>query len=307
MIPYRFQIPSAEIARRSAGAASRALPDAKFLAGGQTLIPTMKMRLASPANLIDISGIEGTRLHPRAEATPSSLAPARRITMSRCLPNSGAPFRRLPIWRTASAIPPSVIWARWAARSPTTIPQRTIPRPRWRWTPTIKTTKRTHRGRRFFRRHVRDRAGRRRDHHTKFRFPFPERAGYAKFPNPASRYAIAGVFVAKTKSGVRVAVTGAAPCVFRVPAMEAALSRNFVPQAHRGNCRRRRRHQFRYPRLGRISRPSRDRHGEARRQGGAAAELTGRMRENAACRRKTFSTRPRIGLPRAAKSRSGRS
>src|SRR5262249_26060891 len=50
---------------------------------------------------------------------------------------------------------------------------------------------------------------------TAVEFPVPEKAAYMKFPNPASRYAMVGVFVAKTKSGVRVAVTGAAPCVFR--------------------------------------------------------------------------------------------
>ena len=52
-----------------------------------------------------------------------------------------------------------------------------------------------------------------------------------KFKNPASRYAIVGVFVARTGGGVRVAVTGAGPCVFRVPEMEAALARSFTPDA----------------------------------------------------------------------------
>ena len=66
---------------------------------------------------------------------------------------------------------------------------------------------------------------------TKIEFPIPEKAGYAKFPNPASRYAIVGVMVAKTGGGVRVAVTGAGPCVFRVPEMEAALSKNFSADA----------------------------------------------------------------------------
>jgi carbon-monoxide dehydrogenase medium subunit len=69
---------------------------------------------------------------------------------------------------------------------------------------------------------------------TDVSFPIPERAGYAKFPNPASRYAMAGVFVAKMKSGVRVAVTGAGPCVFRVPDMETALARSFTPEAIAG-------------------------------------------------------------------------
>jgi carbon-monoxide dehydrogenase medium subunit len=52
-----------------------------------------------------------------------------------------------------------------------------------------------------------------------------------KFPNPASRYAMAGVFVAKSASGVRVAVTGSGPCVFRQPAMEAALAKSFTADA----------------------------------------------------------------------------
>ena len=59
----------------------------------------------------------------------------------------------------------------------------------------------------------------------------PEKAAYMKFPNPASRYAMVGVFVAKTKSGVRVAVTGAASSVFRQKDMEAALAKSFAPDA----------------------------------------------------------------------------
>ncbi len=63
------------------------------------------------------------------------------------------------------------------------------------------------------------------------RFPRPKRAAYSKFPNPASRYAVVGVFVAETGEGVRVAVTGAAPSVFRHTAMEAALADEFSPAA----------------------------------------------------------------------------
>ena len=66
---------------------------------------------------------------------------------------------------------------------------------------------------------------------TSVSFPAPKRAAYMKFKNPASRYAIVGVFVARTGGGVRVAVTGAGPCVFRVPEMEAALARSFTPDA----------------------------------------------------------------------------
>ncbi|MBV8531704.1 MAG: FAD binding domain-containing protein, partial [Candidatus Eremiobacteraeota bacterium] len=66
---------------------------------------------------------------------------------------------------------------------------------------------------------------------TAVRFPKPQTACYQKFRNPASRYAIVGVFVARTSAGVRVAVAGAGPCVFRVPEMEAALARNFAADA----------------------------------------------------------------------------
>jgi carbon-monoxide dehydrogenase medium subunit len=70
---------------------------------------------------------------------------------------------------------------------------------------------------------------------TAIRFDAPEKAAYEKFRNPASRYAIAGVFVAKTGSGVRVAVTGAGDNgVFRQADMEAALAQNFAPAAVEG-------------------------------------------------------------------------
>ncbi|MBM3556358.1 MAG: carbon monoxide dehydrogenase, partial [Alphaproteobacteria bacterium] len=62
-------------------------------------------------------------------------------------------------------------------------------------------------------------------------FPTPKRAGYMKFKQPASRFALVGVFVAETATGVRVAVTGAGPCAFRVPGMEALLGKNFSANA----------------------------------------------------------------------------
>ncbi|MEO0655428.1 MAG: FAD binding domain-containing protein, partial [Pseudomonadota bacterium] len=70
---------------------------------------------------------------------------------------------------------------------------------------------------------------------TAVRFPMPARAGYAKFPNPASRYAMVGVFVAETGGGVRVAVTGAgADGVFRHDGLEAALGSDFSAGAVSG-------------------------------------------------------------------------
>ncbi len=66
---------------------------------------------------------------------------------------------------------------------------------------------------------------------TAVQFPMPEKAGYVKFRQPASRFALVGVFVAKTAGGVRVAVTGAGPCVFRVKALEDRLSAKFAPES----------------------------------------------------------------------------
>jgi carbon-monoxide dehydrogenase medium subunit len=69
---------------------------------------------------------------------------------------------------------------------------------------------------------------------TSIAFPVPKRAGYMKFKNPASRYAMVGVFVAETAGGVRVAVTGAGPSVFRVTDMEKALTKSFTAAAAAG-------------------------------------------------------------------------
>ncbi|OWT57526.1 FAD binding domain-containing protein [Candidimonas nitroreducens] len=69
---------------------------------------------------------------------------------------------------------------------------------------------------------------------TAISFPVPKRAAYVKFPQPASLFALIGVFVAQFDDAVRVAVTGAGNGVFRHPAMEAALGQNFSPDALAG-------------------------------------------------------------------------
>ena len=68
---------------------------------------------------------------------------------------------------------------------------------------------------------------------TRIDFPTPDRAAYRKFPNPASRYAVAGVLVADFGGSIRVGVTGAGPCAFRASAMEAALSADLRPEVAR--------------------------------------------------------------------------
>jgi carbon-monoxide dehydrogenase medium subunit len=66
---------------------------------------------------------------------------------------------------------------------------------------------------------------------TSVSFPAPKRAAYMKFKNPASRFALVGVFVADFGGSVRVAVTGAGPCAFRQPDMEKALAAKFAPES----------------------------------------------------------------------------
>lgn len=66
---------------------------------------------------------------------------------------------------------------------------------------------------------------------TAVSFPVPEKAAYVKFKNAASRFALVGVFVSKSSAGVRVAVTGAGSCAFRIPALEAALASNWTAGA----------------------------------------------------------------------------
>ncbi len=69
---------------------------------------------------------------------------------------------------------------------------------------------------------------------TAVAFPVPDKAGYAKFPNPASRYAVVGVMASQGPAGTRVAVTGAGSCVFRASEMESALGGNFSADALSG-------------------------------------------------------------------------
>jgi carbon-monoxide dehydrogenase medium subunit len=66
---------------------------------------------------------------------------------------------------------------------------------------------------------------------TAISFPIPQKAAYAKFQQPASRFALVGVFVAQTATGARVAVTGAGNGVFRHAGLEAALNGSFTPEA----------------------------------------------------------------------------
>ena len=200
-----------------------------MLAGGQTLIPTMKMRLANPSALIDISGLKELSFIRVSGDAVMIGADTKHFDVA----NSADVKRAIPaLAHLADEIgDPAVRYMGTLGGSlANNDPAADYPAAVLGLGATIKTTKRSIAADDFFT-GMFSTALDDGEIITEISFPIPERAGYAKFPNPASRYAMAGVFVAKTRGGVRVAVTGAAPCVFRVPEMEAALAKNFSPDA----------------------------------------------------------------------------
>lgn len=231
MIPYSFAYHRAG-SLAEAEAMFAKLGDAKFLAGGQTLIPTMKLRLANPAHVIDISGLRELAFTKAVDGAVVVGAGTKHADVSQ----SSAVRRAIPaLAELAESIGDP------AVRHMGTIggslanndPAADYPAACLGLGASIRTNRRTLSADDFFT-GMFSTALEDGEIVTEIDFPIPELAGYAKFRNPASRYALAGVFVAKTKAGVRVAVTGAAPCVFRQTEFEAALSRNFTPEALAG-------------------------------------------------------------------------
>ena len=206
--------------------------DGSFLAGGQTLIPTLKQRLASPSDLIDLSGIgelqgikaEGGNLVIGAMTRHADVAHS--DTVKGAIPALAALAEGIgdPQVRNMGTIGGSIANNDPASDYPGAVVGLGA---------TVHTNNRTIAGDDFFT-GLFETALEEGELITAVSFPSPEKAAYAKFPNPASRYALVGVFVAKTAGGVRVAVTGAGPCVFRVPEMESALGGDFSPGALNG-------------------------------------------------------------------------
>ena len=204
--------------------------DAKALAGGMTLLPTMKQRLASPAALVDLNKVAGLAGITRE---------GNHIVI-------GAMTRHVDVATSdvvKSAIPALASLAAGigdpAVRNRGTIggslanndPAADYPAGALALNATIITNKRKIHADAYFT-GMFETALEAGELITAVSFPIPEKAAYMKFPNPASRYALVGVFVAKASGGVRVAVTGAGQNgVFRVAAMESALGAHFAPAA----------------------------------------------------------------------------
>ena len=204
-----------------AAAAFRAAEDGAYLSGGHTLLPTMKQRLAAPSDLIDLAGIAGLAgIAVDGEAvevgarTPHA-AVAASAEVQGAIPALAALAGKIgdPQVRNKGTIGGSVANNDPAADYPAALVGLGA---------TVVTNARTIAADDFFT-GLFETALEEGEIITAVRFPRPAKAGYAKFPNPASRYAIVGVMAAETADGVRIAVTGAGPCVFRATAMEAAL------------------------------------------------------------------------------------
>ncbi len=212
-----------------AAAALSGADDGKFMAGGQTLIPTFKQRLASPSDVIDLgaikelSGIEvsGGTITIGAMTRHAEVATSPEVLKS--IPALAALAGDIgdPQVRNMGTIGGSIANNDPAADYPAAILGLNA---------TVQTNKRSIAADDFFT-GLFETALDDEEIITAVSFPVPDRAAYVKLKNPASRYAVVGVMVAQTGGGTRVAVTGAGPCVFRASAMESALAGNFSASA----------------------------------------------------------------------------
>lgn len=206
--------------------------DPAYLAGGHTLLPTMKQRLASPSDLIDLAGIDELRGISRdggavvvgAMATHAEVAAS--AVVARAIPALAALAEGIgdPHVRNRGSIGGSIANADPAADYPAAVLGLGA---------AVRTDRREIAGDDFFT-GMFETALEPGEIVTAVSFPIPQAACYAKFPNPASRYAIVGVMAARAADGVRVAVTGAAPRPFRAAGMERALAADFAPEALEG-------------------------------------------------------------------------
>ena len=205
--------------------------EAKILAGGHTLLPTMKQRLASPSNLVDLGGLRGELSGIKEENGGVTIGAMTRHgevaeseVVKRVIPTLAAMANVIgdPAVRSRGTIGGSVA---------NNDPAADYPAACLGLDATIRTNKREIKAADYFT-GLFETALEEGEIVTAVHFPKPEKAGYEKFRNPASRYAMVGVFVAKTSGGVRVTVTGAgANGVFRATDFEKALESSFTSDA----------------------------------------------------------------------------
>jgi carbon-monoxide dehydrogenase medium subunit len=202
----------------------------KALAGGQSLVAAMKLRLAQPGTVVDLGGIpelKGVKMDGGAlvigamarHAEVASSAEVKRAIPALAALAEGIGDRQV---RNMGTLGGSIANNDPAADWPAAVVGLNA---------TVVTNKRKIAAADFFK-GMYETALAADEIITAVSFPLPKKAAYAKFPNPASRFALVGVFVAQLADGsVRVAVTGAGPAVFRASGIEAALAKSFTADA----------------------------------------------------------------------------
>jgi carbon-monoxide dehydrogenase medium subunit len=217
-----------------AGAVSalKSATEGKLLAGGMTLLPTLKHRLAAPSDLIDLSGVpglvgvkvEGRDVVIGAMTCHADVAASAELRKAIPALADLAGGIADPAVRHRGTIGGSIANADPAADYPAGVLGLDA---------TVVTNTRTIAADDFFTGFF-STALEPGEIITSVRFPIPDKAAYAKMRHPASGYAVVGVMVAQRAGAVRVAVTGAGPSVFRVTAMEQALAKRFAVDAIAG-------------------------------------------------------------------------
>ncbi|HET9108304.1 MAG TPA: xanthine dehydrogenase family protein subunit M [Steroidobacteraceae bacterium] len=226
-LAYHRPASAAEAAQLSAGD-----PDSKLLAGGQSIVPSLKLGLLAPSALIDLTGIaelRGIRLKGRT-LTIGAMTTHAAVSQSPEVRSSIPALARL-----AEGIGDRQVRNRGTAGGSlaNSDPAADYPAAALGLGAVLRTTRRTIAADTFFK-GLFETALEPGELLTAVDFPVPERAAYVKHPQPASRFALVGVFVSQMGGAVRVAVTGAAPCVFRVREMEDALAKRFAPESLAG-------------------------------------------------------------------------
>ena len=207
----------------------RASSEARFIAGGQSLLGAMKLGLATPAELIDLGRVRDLA---GITADANSLRFGAMTTHAAVAASSEVRSRIPALARLAEGIGDP------AVRSRGTIggslanndPAACYPAGVLGLGATIETDRRKIAADDFFR-GLYETALEPDEVIVAVRFPVVQKAAWMKFKQPASRFSLVGVFVSRGTQGVRVAATGAKACVFRVTALEQALTKDFSPKA----------------------------------------------------------------------------
>ncbi len=223
---YAFEYQHPESVAKAVAAATG---DARYLAGGQSLVQSMKLRLSSASTLVDLAGIEGLRGISRDGAAVKIGAMTRHSEVAR----SGEVRAAIPaLADLASGIGDQMVrnMGTLGGSIANADPASDYPAAVLGLGATVQTDRRSIPGDSFFK-DLFTTALEPGELIVSVSFPVPQRAAYVKYRQPASRFALVGVMVSQGAGGVRVAVTGARTHVYRVPEIEQALARDFRPEA----------------------------------------------------------------------------